>query len=73
MKKPWTVVTYNFKTNVTKVTNETESAYSENARVVIESRLNPEQKVVAMIPGHHADWSKGWWVPSEHTPPPNCS
>ena len=73
MKKPWTVVTYNFKTSVTKVTNEMESMYPENAKMMIEGRLRPEQRVVAMIPGHHANWSKGWWTPAKRNQPPNCS
>ena len=73
MNRPWTVVTYNFKTNVTKVTNMLESAVPDNAKLSIEARLIPEQKVVAMVPGYHADWSKGWWVPAERSLPVNCS
>ena len=73
MKKQWTVVIYNLKTNVTKISNELESVYTENAKMMIEARLNPEQRVIAMIPGHHAAWSKGWWTPLKRSPVPNCS
>ena len=43
------------------------------AKMMIEDRLRPEQRVVAMIPGHHANWSKGWWTPAKRNQPPNCS
>ena len=73
INRPWTVVTYNFKTNVTKVTDMLESAHPDNAKLSIESRTNPEERVIAIVPGYHADWSTGWWVPAERGLPLNCS
>jgi hypothetical protein len=73
INRPWTVVTYNSKTSVTKVTDMLQSSYPNNAKIDIEARLAPEVHVIAIVPGHHADWSKGWWVPSEPGPLLNCS
>jgi len=72
-KRPWTVVTYNFETYVTKVTNMLESSIPDNAKLSIESRIMPEERVVAIVPGHHADWSASWWVPAERSLPLNCN